>query len=1210
MRIGPARARTPACLALVAVLVAAMGAVPVAAAPPSIVWQDWYLRESLRAIRDWESILAEWEAATPEEERTPVCPVPSDGSQAVWPNPIPRTLIPVRDWGCTLALTSTDAGMALTRTAPGQTDATEAVPTEEPVLGYKHPGGGGADRWYHPYTRRFDGMSTFTPKSAPFALEVATPRDWLRGVHPLDIGLGNATDRTLSLSVRLGFRSATSDWRRETREVTLAPRGQTKLSFSVDLAEPGGGLVILEVMSGETRYWVPLLTHVEDVTAVLDGVAQVLADRPDTGGQARLAELRKRAAEWSGSGAEWRTLFEEANALRDELLLGRIDFDAMLVVKRKPFDSEQPFMDAHHLRNRPGGAIYRLSPVRPDGTLTPVVDSLGDGIYRDVCLDWDASRLLFSFGNGSDKWTGEQSYHIYEVGADGSDLRQLTSGPKNDCEPFYLPNGQLGFTSDRSEHFVMCGGDRHAPNLFVMEPDGSHPRLLSANVYNDFNPTVMPDGRILYSRWEYNERSVTSLHNPFTMNPDGTMVMPYYGNATSRPNVVMFPRPVPGSRKITALFTAHHGQTHGSVGLIDTGIAMDGMEPIALLTPGVPITAEKHEDSRYGWFSDPVPLSEDTFLCSYTPTVVPWLEWSWALYVADGHGNLALLHRDPDVSLAEPVPLVPRTRPPASAKAPLDTDAADATAELILLDVYAGLTGIERGAARYVRILEDLPRISVLYGGVIVTSGTQIYTVKRVVGTVPLAEDGSARMEVPANRNIYFEVLDRDQREIQRMRSVVCLKPRERRTCIGCHERQYLAPTNAEVRAVHLAEPSIPGAPPWGEKTLSFLRDVQPVLNDRCVRCHTHDRTTNRVILTDDLTDIFSVGYEELLPYLKVANAMRWDYPEDVLGQPPMTYGSRVSPLMRMLDEGHGGVELTPEEDLRLATWVDANGVYYDRYELGGRPNRSIFVGDPARRLGEVYGRRCAECHGPSDGTGGTWWLTLNRRDPALSRMLRAPLARSAGGWQRCGDPVFADTSDPDYQAALAVLTDLRAALDSNPRADLLSLQGDPAETQQVDVPEPPGTTRVAVADPPGERVYLSDLPWVTASAGWTPNGDGLPRIDTAVDGGPLVAGLLACGKGIGTHAPSEIVYDLAGAYESFRATVAAGEAGGTVVFEVYGDGALLYQSPILRGRLGSDQVDVTVTGVRELRLVVTDAGDGIIADCANWINARVFRPL
>ena len=96
--------------------------------------------------------------------------------------------------------------------------------------------------------------------------------------------------------------------------------------------------------------------------------------------------------------------------------------------------------------------------------MTPVVDSLGEGVYRDLCLHWDAQRLLFAFGNGSDNWDGQPSYHIYEVGVDGGGLRQLTSGPKNDCEPFYLPDGQIGFTSDRSEHFVMCGGDRHSPN--------------------------------------------------------------------------------------------------------------------------------------------------------------------------------------------------------------------------------------------------------------------------------------------------------------------------------------------------------------------------------------------------------------------------------------------------------------------------------------------------------------------------------------------------------------------------------------------------------------------------------------------------------------------------------------------------------------------------------------------------------------------------
>ncbi|RXL71658.1 hypothetical protein EO238_32525, partial [Citrobacter sp. AAK_AS5] len=79
----------------------------------------------------------------------------------------------------------------------------------------------------------------------------------------------------------------------------------------------------------------------------------------------------------------------------------------------------------------------------------------------------------------------------------------------------YLPDGRIGFTSDRSEHFVMCGGDRHSPNLYAISADGSGLRRLSFNVFNDYTPSMLPDGRILYGRWEYNERSVTSLHNPF-----------------------------------------------------------------------------------------------------------------------------------------------------------------------------------------------------------------------------------------------------------------------------------------------------------------------------------------------------------------------------------------------------------------------------------------------------------------------------------------------------------------------------------------------------------------------------------------------------------------------------------------------------------------------------------------------------------------------
>ncbi len=510
--------------------------------------------------------------------------------------------------------------------------------------------------------------------------------------------------------------------------------------------------MLVTIQDGDETYWLPLLTHVEQVADVLASIGQILADTPDAAATRKAQRVAasaptngpppvpppaiRRGASCSSKPARCAT----------SCCLARVPFETLLFVKRKPFFSEQPFMDAHHLFNRPGGGIYRLSPVRPDGRVTPVVDTLGEGVYRDLCLHWDARRLLFAWGNGSDSWDGKLSYHIYEVGVDGGGLRQITTGPKNDCEPFYLPNGQIGFTSDRSEHFVMCGGDRHSPNLFVTDAAGTDVRRLSFNVFNDYNPAVLPDGRIIYGRWEYNERSVTSLHNPFTMHPDGRMVSPYYGNATIRPNVVMFPRPVPGSNLVMALFTAHHGQTHGAVGLIDVRRGIDGPKPLTVLTPNVPITGEKAEDSRAGWFSDPLPLDENTWLCSYTPTVLPWLETTWALYVADRHGNLGLVYRDPDISCAEPVPLVPRPQPHVLPPAPAETGFDETRTPNWCWPTFTRVCRTFRAARPSIlRILEDVPRESVHRGGVVCTSGTLIFTVKRVLGTVP---DRAGRLRI------------------------------------------------------------------------------------------------------------------------------------------------------------------------------------------------------------------------------------------------------------------------------------------------------------------------------------------------------------------------------------------------------------------------------------------------------------------------------
>jgi len=1206
--------------ALGAALAAAV--LPLAAAPqvPEVARGDWYFRETLPAIDDWEAICQRLEPESTDSRtpgpRVPVFPVPASGQVVEWPNPVPLTLLPRDDAKARVRLRLQGGKVAVEHIAPsGQAEASE-VTAGEVVIGYQHPGGGGHDQWYHGFVRQFDTLCRFRPQPAPFAVSLNPPLDLRAGSNELALVLTSAGTQPVEVSLRLELTTRTQSKELAQRQVPLRPAQTTAITLPVPLREPGGGLLLLTLDAAGTTYQVPLLTHVEQVAPILDGVAQILADTPNAAAEAQLNALRRTQAgllQQMQAAAKplvaWRSLFEEACALRDRLLLARLTFQELLFVKRKPYFSEQPYMDAHHMYNRPGGAIYALSPVRPDGKLRTVVDSLGEGIYRDVCLHWDAPRLLFSFGNGSDRWDGGQSYHLYEVGVDGQGLRQLTFGPKNDCEPFYLPNGQIGFTSDRPEHFVMCGGDRHAALLHTMNADGSGLQQLSFNVFNDFNPSVLPDGRIIYDRWEYNERSVTSLHSLFTIHPDGTHMAPFYGNATIRPNVLMFPRAVPGSRQVMALFTAHHGQTHGPVGLIDPALGVDFDPPLRILTPGIPLMGEANEDTRVGWCADPQPLSDDTFLCSYTPTVLPWLEWTWGLYVGDQHGNLALVYRDWSISCTEPVPVLPRPRPHVLPAPPPGADAreTDTDATLLLLNVYQGLQGVAPGAARYLRVIEDVPRVSLHEGGVIKVSLTAIYTVKRIFGTVPLEADGSAHFVVPANRPVYFEVLDADQLEIQRMRSVVCLKPGETRTCTGCHEPRTTTPLN-QLPAAARRPPDRPQPPPWGLRTVSFLRDVQPLLNNRCLSCHTYDRASNTVILTDDLTARFCISYQELVPYLNVANAMRWDNPADVLPAKPFTYGSYSSPLTRLLRQGHHDVRLQPQEWLALVNWVDANGGYYDDYRWTW-PDRDIFTDQYAKPLGEVYGRRCATCHGEGDGEYGTWWLSLNRRDVRLSRLLSAPLARQAGGWGRCGENVFASDQDADYQALLRTLTALRDALRQRPRQDLRSILGTPAEMQEVKLPPPPPPGPVAAAEPdePGQWVWLSDLPWQSASAGWTPNNDGLPRRDTDIEGKPLRLGAAISPKGLGTHAPSEIVYRLDGAYSLFRATIAAAEARGTVAFQVYTDDVLAYQSPVMHGLRGSQPIRVPVTGVQVLRLVVTDAGDGITCDEANWLAARLW---
>ena len=228
-------------------------------------------------------------------------------------------------------------------------------------MGYVHPGGGGKDQWYHRYERRFDHLSRFRAGPAPFAIAMDTLNDMVRGRNCVAIELRNLTDEPLAVTAHLDFRQPKRSESAAMQSVVLAAGEARSLQLPLVLTHHGGGLAGLRLVAGDNTFWIPLLTHVEHVTAIIKSIEQILGETPDPAATGELEALRHAVERFQdGNGQSWRAMFEQASLLRDDLLLRRIRFDALLMVKRKPYISEQPFMDAHHLRNRPGAGSIGL----------------------------------------------------------------------------------------------------------------------------------------------------------------------------------------------------------------------------------------------------------------------------------------------------------------------------------------------------------------------------------------------------------------------------------------------------------------------------------------------------------------------------------------------------------------------------------------------------------------------------------------------------------------------------------------------------------------------------------------------------------------------------------------------------------------------------------------------------------------------------------
>ena len=659
-----------------------------------------------------------------------------------------------------------------------------------------------------------------------------------------------------------------------------------------------------------------------------------------------------------------------------------------------------------------------------------------EGGIRDPQPHYGGKKILFSYRPG-----GTGHYHLHEINIDGTGLRKLTDGDFDDIEPTYLPNGDIVFVSSRCNRWVNCWLTPVA-TLHRCNADGGNIRSISLNIEHDNTPWVLPDGRLLYTRWEYVDRSQVHYHHLWTANPDGTAPMTWYGNL--KPGVVMIDsKPVPGGTKVVSVFSPGHGQREhaGALAIVDPKAGPDDDKAVRMLT--------KTHDYR-----DPWAFSENRILAARGASLI--------LLDSSGAEEKVLTLSDQETRAGlwchEPRPLAARPREAVTIDR---VNPSSATGSMLLMDAHLGrrMDGVAKGEIKQLLVMESLPKPINYTGGMEPLSYGGTFTLERVLGTVPVEEDGSSYFEVPAMRSVFFVALDANGRAVKRMQSFTGVQPGETLGCIGCHEHRSSAPPSSGATMPLAAKRPPDVITPFGNvpDILDFPRDIQPILDRHCVSCHHSDRADGGVILSGDRGPLYSHSYFSLTVAGQLADGRN----RAESNFPPRALGSGSSSFLKMLDGGHHDVKTDDYEKLVARLWIDSGAPYPGTYAalgsgmIGGyERNTQVIENDrdwpETQAASAVIARRCVSCHSEqklpmalSDETGFSFWMpdlgnkhirrnrhiVFNLTHPEKSLMLLGPLSRSAGGHGTCREKdraagegtVFTTTEDPDYQVILAM---------------------------------------------------------------------------------------------------------------------------------------------------------------------------------------------
>jgi hypothetical protein len=555
----------------------------------------------------------------------------------------------------------------------------------------------------------------------------------------------------------------------------------------------------------------------------------------------------------------------------------------------KPGIYYEPFM--YHFGNSahvPGSQIVKLSPPTPEGELTVLTEDFYG--VEEPEISCDGQKILFA-----GRKTAKDGWEVWEMNIDGTGKRQVTQGMADVCSPNYLPDGRIIFSS--THHVAMTPHQRrdeydrdHARLAHRCNADGSNVEQISFNISSDSEFIVMGDGRVLFQSWQHHGmRYHTSGASAFfTMNPDGTGFVDFWGN--QRGGFRWKQREMPDGRIVFIDSTFHHCYGGGQLGMITPGDPNDP-KTLKVLTPDVNIY---NPNSAGGRYRDPYPMQDGRLMVVWSAKPA-WSAYmnpdgamvKYGIYWFDFENKTVgePIYNDPKYQALNPIPI--ESRPVPKIIPDHDIEYGKTSGTLLCLNAYVGQLDkeafIKPGQIKKIRIIEgfgihdDDPFFRTFPPGVGYSSfGSSSNSIsnfeqKRVVGEAPVAEDGSFYVEVPADTVLHWQTIDDKGMALQDALTWAWVRPGERRVCVGCHESRTTIPDLSAVPLAALTPPAALNVPPEERHTIDFRRDLTPIIEAKCVRCHNEQQAAAGL----DLSHGDQLVYQRTVHYGNESSSLR-----------------------------------------------------------------------------------------------------------------------------------------------------------------------------------------------------------------------------------------------------------------------------------------------------------------------------------------------